>query len=152
MSIGIACLLADSGDEAMRLARELDSFNRERRSIEKEMKDQAQELLASMALNPDELPWGLVLCDPDWHQGVIGILAARIREQTHRPTIAFAGDEAGDELKGLGPVHTGPAYPGCAGGSGFTLSGDNEKIRWSCHGGRNDHCPRGSGPVFGCFR
>ena len=100
MSIGIACLLADSPDQAMSLARELDSFNRERRSIEREMKQQAQELLASMALNLDELPWGLVLCDPDWHQGVIGILAARIREQTHRPTIAFAGDEDGDELKG----------------------------------------------------
>lgn len=100
MSIGIACLLADSPDQAMTLARELDTFNRERRSIEKEMKDQAQDLLASMALNPEQLPWGLVLCDPDWHQGVIGILAARIREQTHRPTIAFAGDEDGDELKG----------------------------------------------------
>lgn len=100
MSIGIACLLADSRDEAQRLARELDNFNRERRSIEKEMKTQAQDLLASMSLDLDGLPWGLALFDDDWHQGVIGILAARIREQTHRPTIAFAPDDDGEHLKG----------------------------------------------------
>lgn len=100
MSIGIACLLADSRDEALRLARELDNFNRERRSIEKDMKTQAQDLLASMSLDIEGLPWGLALFDQDWHQGVIGILAARIREQTHRPTIAFAPDDDGEHLKG----------------------------------------------------
>lgn len=100
MSVGIACLLADTPEEAQRLARELDTFNRERRTIEGEMKAQAQELLASMSLDLEGLPWGLALYDPDWHQGVIGILAARIREQTHRPTIAFAPDENGDLLKG----------------------------------------------------
>ncbi|WP_372964783.1 single-stranded-DNA-specific exonuclease RecJ [Marinobacter sp.] len=100
MSIGIACLLADNPDEALRLARELDNFNRERRTIEKDMKQQAQELLASMSLDIEGLPWGLALFDPDWHQGVIGILAARIREQTHRPTIAFAPDDDGEHLKG----------------------------------------------------
>lgn len=100
MSVGIACLLADNPDEARRLARELDSFNRERRTIERDMKSQAQELLASMSLDIEGLPWGLALFDPDWHQGVIGILAARIREQTHRPTIAFAPDDDGEHLKG----------------------------------------------------
>ena len=100
MSIGIACLLADSPDEARRLARELDTFNRERRTIEKDMKAQAQDLLSSMSLDLDGLPWGLALFDTDWHQGVIGILAARIREQTHRPTIAFAPDENGEDIKG----------------------------------------------------
>lgn len=100
MSIGIACLLADNPDEARRLARELDTFNRERRTIERDMKAQAQELLASMSLDIEGLPWGLALFDPEWHQGVIGILAARIREQTHRPTIAFAPDEDGQHLKG----------------------------------------------------
>lgn len=99
MSVGIACLLTDNPDEALRLARELDSFNRERRSIERDMKQQAQELLASMSLDNEGLPWGLALFDPDWHQGVIGILAARIREQTHRPTVAFAPDD-GECLKG----------------------------------------------------
>lgn len=100
MSVGIACLLADDPDEARRLARELDTFNRERRVIEREMKQQAQELLAAMALDIEGLPWGLALFDPEWHQGVIGILAARIREQTHRPTVAFAPDEDGELLKG----------------------------------------------------
>ena len=100
MSIGIACLLADSPDEARRLARELDTFNRERRTIEKDMKAQAQDLLASMSLDIEGLPWGLALFDPEWHQGVIGILAARIREQTNRPTIAFAGDDNGQDIKG----------------------------------------------------
>jgi single-stranded-DNA-specific exonuclease len=100
MSVGIACLLADSRDEALRLARELDTFNRERRTIEKDMKAQAQDLLASMSLDLDGLPWGLALFDTDWHQGVIGILAARIREQTHRPTIAFAPDDNGLDIKG----------------------------------------------------
>ncbi|WP_417538892.1 single-stranded-DNA-specific exonuclease RecJ [Marinobacter sp.] len=100
MSVGIACLLADNPDEARRLARELDTFNRERRTIEKDMKTQAQDLLASMSLDLEGLPWGLALFDQDWHQGVIGILAARIREQTHRPTIAFAPDENGVDIKG----------------------------------------------------
>ena len=100
MSIGIACLIADSPDEARRLARELDTFNRERRTIEKDMKAQAQDLLASMSLDLEGLPWGLALYDPEWHQGVIGILAARIREQTNRPTIAFASDDNGEDIKG----------------------------------------------------
>ncbi|WP_111497465.1 MULTISPECIES: single-stranded-DNA-specific exonuclease RecJ [Marinobacter] len=100
MSLGIACLLADSPDEARRLATELDQMNRDRRSIETGMKEQAQELLASLSLDIAGLPWGLALYDPDWHQGVIGILAARIREQTHRPVIAFAPDEGGELLKG----------------------------------------------------
>ncbi|WP_100640019.1 single-stranded-DNA-specific exonuclease RecJ [Marinobacter salexigens] len=100
MSVGIACLLADGADEARRLASELDTFNRERRTIEKDMKTQAQDLLASMSLDLEGLPWGLALFDLDWHQGVIGILAARIREQTHRPTIAFAPDENGVDIKG----------------------------------------------------
>ncbi|WP_421840498.1 single-stranded-DNA-specific exonuclease RecJ [Marinobacter algicola] len=100
MSVGIACLLSDSRDEAQRLARELDTFNRERRTIEKDMKTQAQDLLASMSLDIEGLPWGLALFDTDWHQGVIGILAARIREQTHRPTIAFAPDDNGEDIKG----------------------------------------------------
>lgn len=100
MSVGIACLLADNRDEALRLAGELDSFNRERRTIEGEMKSQARDLLASMSLDVEGLPWGLALFDENWHQGVIGILAARIREQTHRPTIAFAPDDDGEHLKG----------------------------------------------------
>ena len=97
MSLGIACLLTDDDDEATALAIELDRLNRERRTIEDAMKQQAESMLE--AWHPDgagELPWGLCLYQPDWHQGVIGILAARIKERHHRPVIAFA--DAGDGM------------------------------------------------------
>ncbi|PAV27199.1 exonuclease RecJ [Tamilnaduibacter salinus] len=100
MSIGIACLLADSPDEARRLASELDTMNRERRTIETGMKEQAQAILSTLSLDEAGLPHGLALYDADWHQGVIGILAARIREQTHRPVVAFAPGEEEGLLKG----------------------------------------------------
>ena len=97
MAIGIRCLLADDPDEALALATELDRLNRERRSIEDEMKQQAEAMLANWTPQDDaELPWGLCLYQADWHQGVIGILAARIKERYHRPVIAFAS--AGDGL------------------------------------------------------
>lgn len=100
MSIGIRCLLADDPDEAVTLATELDRLNRERRTIEDEMKQQAEAMLADWAPDdPQALPWGLCLYRPDWHQGVIGILAARIRERQHRPVIAFAAAGEGT-LKG----------------------------------------------------
>jgi single-stranded-DNA-specific exonuclease len=100
MSLGIACLLAEDDAEAMALAQRLDGLNRERRSIEQEMKTQAEGMLDAWAPGEgDELPWGLCLYCPDWHQGVIGILASRIKERHHRPVIAFA-DAGGDELKG----------------------------------------------------
>ncbi len=98
MARGIACLLADSLAEARPLAQELDRLNRERRDIEQDMQRQAEAMLAEW--HPDsELDWGLCLFREDWHQGVIGILASRIRERCHRPVIAFA---AADEewLKG----------------------------------------------------
>jgi len=140
MSVGIACLLADSPDEALRLARELDTFNRERRTIEKDMKAQAQDLLASMSLDLAGLPWGLALFDTDWHQGVIGILAARIREQTHRPTIAFAPDDNGVDIKGC-PLHPRPAHSRRACRRRCTPSGDDEKIRRPRHGSGHDAAP-----------
>ncbi len=93
MSVGIACLLSRGEEEARERARHLDGLNRERRSIEGEMLEQA---LAG--LEGKELPFGLCLFDPSWHQGVIGILAARVRERFHRPTIAFAPGEG--EVKG----------------------------------------------------
>lgn len=101
MSLGIACLLADSYAHAMSLAQELDRLNRERRSIEGEMKAQAESMLDALSLDAEELPWGLCLHEPTWHQGVIGILASRIKEKTHRPVIAFAdADEEGAQVKG----------------------------------------------------
>ena len=97
MSLGIACLLESDPDEAQRLASELDRLNRERRGIEDDMKQQAEAMLADwQPEQAGELPWGLCLYQPDWHQGVIGILAARIKERYHRPVIAFAA--AGDGM------------------------------------------------------
>jgi single-stranded-DNA-specific exonuclease len=101
MSHGIECLLADQGARAEALAQRLDKLNRERREIEAEMKSQALEALESLSdeLASPDLPAGLVLYDERWHQGVVGILAARVRDLTNRPVIAFA--PAGDgELKG----------------------------------------------------
>jgi len=99
MSLGIECLLTDSEAEARRMAAQLDGLNRERREIESGMQAQALTAIQRLHLDDRSLPTGLCLFDADWHQGVIGILAARIKEQFHRPVIAFA--KAGDgELKG----------------------------------------------------
>ncbi len=98
MSLGIACLLASSEDEAMRLAQELDRLNRERRQIEHGMQDEA--LAALSAIDADKR-YTLALYRDDWHQGVVGIVASRLKEKYHRPTIVFApGDEG--EIKGSG--------------------------------------------------
>jgi single-stranded-DNA-specific exonuclease len=101
MALGIECLLTDDSDAALLLARRLNELNDERRQIEQEMKEQALALLDVMALSEDDanLPVGLCLYDPDWHQGVIGILASRIKDKLHRPVIVFA-EGANGELKG----------------------------------------------------
>ena len=91
MSLGIRCLLADDPDQASELAARLDRFNRERRSIEDDMRQQAEAMLSACEPHDaDELPWGLCLYQEEWHQGVIGILASRIKDRHHRPVIAFA--------------------------------------------------------------
>ena len=100
MSLGIACLLSDDPVRAREIARVLDQMNDERRSIEKDM--QAQALTALNKLNDqlkDALPKGLCLYDDTWHQGVIGILASRIKDHFHRPVIVFAPGQK-VELKG----------------------------------------------------
>lgn len=99
MSIGIECLLADDPEYARELAQTLDQLNLERRGIEQEMQQQALAWLAQLELDNARLPFGLCLFNESWHQGVVGILAARIKERTHRPVIAFAPGENG-ELKG----------------------------------------------------
>jgi single-stranded-DNA-specific exonuclease len=99
MSLGIECLLADDPGRAAHLAQQLDALNRERRSIEADMQVSA---LALLDATPDPgSAAGLALYDSGWHQGVIGILAARLRERYHRPVIAFADGPPG-ELKGSG--------------------------------------------------
>lgn len=98
MSLGIACLLAGSEEEAMQLAQELDRLNRERRQIEHGMQDEA---LAALSTIDADKRYTLALYRDDWHQGVVGIVASRLKEKYHRPTIVFApGDEG--EIKGSG--------------------------------------------------
>jgi len=99
MSLGIECLLTDDPERASRMASELDRLNRERRALESDMQAQAMSDIGRLHLEEGGLPPGLCLFDEAWHQGVIGILAARVREHTHRPVIAFA--PANDlEIKG----------------------------------------------------
>jgi single-stranded-DNA-specific exonuclease len=95
MSLGVECLLTDDRDRALEIARELDALNSRRRQIEGEMKAQADAALAALRFAPGGLPAALCLFEPDWHQGVVGILASRVRERWHRPVIAFAPAEDG---------------------------------------------------------
>src|SRR5690606_17887538 len=90
MSLGIACLLADDPEQAAAMAAELGELNRQRREIEGAMQQEALALLEELERDAEGLPPGLCLMDPGWHQGVIGILASRIKERFHRPVIAFA--------------------------------------------------------------
>lgn len=100
MSLGIRCLLSDSLRAARPLAQELERLNLERRAVEEEMKSQALSELERMHLDEDKgLPMGLCLYNPDWHQGVIGILASRIKDRLHRPVIVFT-DSGAAEIKG----------------------------------------------------
>jgi single-stranded-DNA-specific exonuclease len=99
MSIGISCLLAPDINIARRLAAELDSLNVERREIEQGMQAEALAFLQKLSFSDEQLPDCLCLYQGDWHQGVIGILAGRVKELYHRPVIAFAKGDDG-ELKG----------------------------------------------------
>lgn len=99
MSVGIACLLARDLNQARQIAAELDSLNLERREIEQGMQTEALAFLSRLSFAGTALPKALCLYQADWHQGVIGILAGRVKELYHRPVIAFAqGDD--NQLKG----------------------------------------------------
>lgn len=98
MSLGIACLLADDAEEAMLFAQQLDALNRERRGIEADMHESA--LISLEEFVPGE-NYSISIYETEWHQGVIGILASRIKERFHRPVIAFAQGGEG-VLKGSG--------------------------------------------------
>ena len=90
MSQGIACLLEDDVIQARMMASELDALNKERREIEAGMKAQAEQALEKMSLNEGDMPSALVVYREDFHQGVIGIVAGRLKEQYLKPVIAFA--------------------------------------------------------------
>jgi single-stranded-DNA-specific exonuclease len=101
MSVGIECLLAESSASARTLATQLNDFNKERKEIERTMQTDAMALLEKGDLSVGNEDFALSLFREDWHQGVVGILASRVRERFHRPTIVFA--QSGDgELKGSG--------------------------------------------------
>ncbi len=105
MTLGIECLLTDDAGRAAELAQALDGINRERRVIEGDMREQAMEIAESLFDEGDEPPPAICVFDPDFHEGVVGIVASRIKDKLHRPTFVFAASSAvgkEDELKGSG--------------------------------------------------
>ena len=105
MTLGIECLLTDDAARADELAQMLDAINRERRSIESGMRDQAQLAADAMIDEDEEPPPAIAIFDPEFHEGVVGIVASRIKDKLHRPTFVFAASQApgkAHELKGSG--------------------------------------------------
>ncbi|NIP18987.1 MAG: single-stranded-DNA-specific exonuclease RecJ, partial [Xanthomonadales bacterium] len=103
MSVGIRCLLADDPDEAGELAGQLDELNHSRRSMQRTMQDEAMAKVRAVLdeLRDRDLPDCLCLHDPDWHQGIVGLVASRIKDAIHRPVVVFAPESEGASvLKG----------------------------------------------------
>lgn len=94
MSLGIECLITDDGYQARMIAEQLDRLNKSRREIEQDMQQQAMQSLKHLesSMQQTDLPYGISLYNSEWHQGVIGILASRIKEKFHRPVVVFADD------------------------------------------------------------
>ena len=107
MSLGIECLLTDNFSHAVSLALQLDKINRERKLVQADMQEEAEAYLGDIAgLQQGELPFGVCLYDSGWYQGIVGILAGRIKEMVNRPVIVFASAGEG-LLKGSGRSITG---------------------------------------------
>ncbi|RYF15620.1 MAG: single-stranded-DNA-specific exonuclease RecJ [Comamonadaceae bacterium] len=105
MTLGIECLLTDDPARADELARTLDGINRDRREIEGDMREQALAMAESLFDEGEEPPPAICVFDPDFHEGVVGIVASRIKDKLHRPTFVFAASQAPGkehELKGSG--------------------------------------------------
>jgi single-stranded-DNA-specific exonuclease len=105
MTLGIECLVTDDAARADELARTLDGINRERREIEGDMREQALAMAESLFDEGEEPPPAICVFDPDFHEGVVGIVASRIKDKLHRPTFVFAASQAPGkehELKGSG--------------------------------------------------
>ncbi len=100
MDIGIECLLAEDMQTAYALARQLNDLNLERRHVEAEMKQDALKAMQDLDLDENHLPPAIIMFEEHWHQGVIGIVAGRLKEQFHRPAIVFAADQDGIHIKG----------------------------------------------------
>lgn len=143
MDIGIECLLAPDLAMAYPLAEQLNQLNVERRQVEGKIKQDALNELEKIQLDATALPAALIMFEPHWHQGVIGIVAGRLKEQFHRPSIVFAADQDGVHIKGsarsIGGIHIRDAieqvaeqYPhlvshfgGHAAAAGLTLKKEN---------------------------
>ncbi len=105
MTLGIECLITDDAARADELARTLDGINRERKVIEGDMREQAQQLAEQLFDEDEAPPPAITVFDPDFHEGVVGIVASRLKDKLHRPTFVFAASAAagkGHELKGSG--------------------------------------------------
>ena len=105
MSLGIECLLTDDAARAQTLAQELDTINRERRVIEGDMREMAMAMAESLFEEGEAPPAAVCVFDPDFHEGVVGIVASRLKDKLHRPTFVFAPSNAPGkehELKGSG--------------------------------------------------
>ncbi len=105
MTLGIECLLTDDAGRADELAKTLDGINRERRDIEADMREQAQLAADAMIDFDDEPPPAIAIYEPSFHEGVVGIVASRIKDKLHRPTFVFAASAAegkSHEIKGSG--------------------------------------------------
>ena len=100
MSVGIECLLSDSLEKAMTLAIELDELNRERREVEQSMQQDALAIVEKIAIDDVSSPTVYCLSDETWHQGVVGLVASRIKERVNRPVIALAPGDGENEWKG----------------------------------------------------
>jgi len=101
MSTGIQCLLNPHQNQARYLASELDNLNRNRKSVEQDMQQEALQAVEQLHLDENGLPWGLCVFDESWHQGVVGLLASRMKERYHRPVIAFAPADLSDSSEDM---------------------------------------------------
>jgi len=102
MTVGIECLLTDDPDKAYKIAEQLDQLNKSRRQIEMHMQQSANDILETLHVEDGEVRSAYCLYSSEWHEGVIGILASRIKDKMHRPVIAFAQADDGESIKGSG--------------------------------------------------
>ena len=100
MSVGIECLLSDDNEKAMTLAVQLDELNKQRRQVEQSMQQDALAVIEEISLDDSANPSIYILSDESWHQGVVGLVASRIKERTHRPVVAMAPGDNDGEWKG----------------------------------------------------
>ena len=139
MSIGIRCLLSDDPAQAQSLAAELDVLNRQRREIEAGMQAQAQAAVRHLGRFPLTADaQRLCLFDAGWHQGVVGLVASRIKDRVGRPVVAFAPAGDGDATARIGAVDSRRTYPRRTRSDRCARSGAHRAVRRACDGGGTD--------------